>query len=161
MPGSSAAFGPPLIGALLRMPWETVRERMLSGLHARGFADLNAAHLNVLQYPGPEGLRPSQLAAQTGMSKQALNYLLGQMERAGYLERRDDAADLRSTRIHLTERGHEVVRGIREIVVAVEAEWAQQLAPDRFAELRALLVELSSVTTSADPGGAGIEAPTG
>jgi hypothetical protein len=28
----------PLIGALLRMPFETVRERMLAGLHERGFS---------------------------------------------------------------------------------------------------------------------------
>src|SRR3954467_737364 len=81
---------PPLIGALLRVPWEVVRERMLSGLHARGFTDLTTAHLDVLQYPGPDKVRPSDLAARIGMTKQALNYLLGQMEQAGYLQRRGD-----------------------------------------------------------------------
>ena len=38
---------------------------MLAGLHERGFDDLVAAHLNVLQYPGPESLRPSELATRT------------------------------------------------------------------------------------------------
>src|ERR1700756_73214 len=83
----SSAVPPPLIGALLRVPWETVHERMLTGLHERGFGDLVAAHLNVLLYPGPEDMRPSDLAARTRMSKQALNYLLGQMEQLGYLTR--------------------------------------------------------------------------
>jgi DNA-binding MarR family transcriptional regulator len=137
--------GPPLIGALLRAPWEVVRERMLAGLHARGFIDLHAAHLNVLQYPGPDGLRPSELAAQTRMTKQALNYLLGQMERLGYLERRDDAADQRFKRIHLSRRGHGAIRAIREIVGEVEAEWEQELGPDNFAELRELLGRLTSL----------------
>jgi DNA-binding MarR family transcriptional regulator len=137
--------GPPLIGALLRAPWEVVRERMLAGLHARGFTDLHAAHLNVLQYPGPDGLRPSELAAQTRMTKQALNYLLGQMERLGYLERRDDAADQRFKRIHLSRRGHGAIRAIREIVGEVEAEWEQELGPDNFAELRELLGRLTSL----------------
>ncbi|MCW3049522.1 MAG: hypothetical protein JWO74_3806 [Solirubrobacterales bacterium] len=137
--------GPPLIGALLRVPWEVVRERMLAGLHARGFTDLHAAHLNVLQYPGPDGLRPSELAAQTRMTKQAVNYLLGQMERLGYLERRDDPADQRFKRIHLTRRGHRVIRAIRAVVGEVEAEWEQELGPHSFAELRELLVRLSSL----------------
>jgi DNA-binding MarR family transcriptional regulator len=137
--------GPPLIGALLRAPWEVVRERMLAGLHARGFTDLHAAHLNVLQYPGPDGLRPSELAAQTRMTKQAVNYLLGQMEHLGYLERRDDPADQRFKRIHLTRRGHRAVRAIREIVGEVEAEWEEELGRDSFAELRELLGRLSSI----------------
>jgi hypothetical protein len=36
------------------------------------------------------------------MGKQALNYLLGQLERLGYPERRDDPRDQRSKRIALT-----------------------------------------------------------
>ncbi len=66
-----AAPPTPLIGALLRVPFETVRDRMLAGLHERGFSDLVAAHLDVFQYPGPENQRPLQLATQTRMTKQA------------------------------------------------------------------------------------------
>src|SRR5271165_6963832 len=91
-PTNSTNSPPPLIGALLRVPWETVRERMLAGLHQRGYSDLVAAHLNVLLYPGPENMRPLELAARTGMTKQALNYLLGQMETLGYLTRAQDSA---------------------------------------------------------------------
>jgi hypothetical protein len=36
---------------------------MLERLHERGFDDLDGAHLNVFQYPGPQGARPSELAA--------------------------------------------------------------------------------------------------
>ena len=87
---------PPLIGALLRVPWESVRERLLAGVHARGFTDLVAAHVEVWRYPGPENQRPSELAAQTRMTKQALNYLLGQLEQLGYLTRETDSSDQRS-----------------------------------------------------------------
>jgi DNA-binding MarR family transcriptional regulator len=145
----------PLIGALLRVPWQVLRHRILAGLHAHGFTDLNAVHLSVLQHPGPHDQRPSELAVQTHMSKQALNYLLGQMERLGYLERRDDPRDHRYKRIHLTRRGHRAMRTTREIVLEVEAEWARQMGLHRFAELSELLDELNSVATrsapSADP----------
>lgn len=139
---------PPLIGALLRMPWEVVRERMLSGLHSRGYTDLVPAHLTVLQYPGPEGLRPSELAAHTRMSKQAVNYLLGQMEQLGYLTREDDPGDQRSKRIQLTTRGRVAINAIREIVLEVETEWERELGPAAFEHLRELLTHLSTIAKS-------------
>src|SRR6201989_3403475 len=111
-PNSSSRFtegqpvGPPLIGALLRFPWEAVQRHMLERLHERGFDDLDAAHLNVFQYPGPQGARPSELAGRLGVSKQALNYLLGELERTGYVERQPHPDDQRAKRIpaHQTRR---------------------------------------------------------
>jgi DNA-binding MarR family transcriptional regulator len=138
-----------LIGALLRGPWEVVHERMLAGLHERGYTDLVAAHLSVMQYPGPQDLRPSELAAMARMTRQAVNYLLGEMERLGYLKRVPDESDQRTKRIRVTRRGRAAGRAMREIVLEVEAEWAQQLGPRRFAQLRELLAELNptSLTT--------------
>src|SRR3954453_11318992 len=144
--GSGAPFGPPMIGALLRGPWETVQRRMLERLHDNGFADLDSAHLNVFQYPGPQGARPSELAARLGMTKQALNYLLGELERLGYLQRQPDPDDLRSKRVVLTRRGASAIRVIREAVAEVETVWAQQLGAEQFAQFRALLLELNELT---------------
>lgn len=139
-----AAISPPLIGALLREPWQVVRDHMLAGLHADGFADLTSAHLNVLQHPGPDAVRPSELAARTRMTRQALNYLLGQMERLGYVERRSDPGD-GARRVYLTERGHRAMAAIRTLVKEVEDRWAQDLGADEFARLRELLTRLNAV----------------
>jgi DNA-binding MarR family transcriptional regulator len=146
---SEPPVGPPLIGALLRMPWEAVQRHMLQRLHERGFEDLDAVHLTVFQYPGPHGTRPSQLAAQLRISKQALNYLLGELERLDYLDRRPDPDDLRSKRIVLTTRGEAAVRVIREAVGDIEADWAQRLGPRRFAQLRTLLLEINQAEPAA------------
>jgi DNA-binding MarR family transcriptional regulator len=135
-------LGPPLIGALLRVPWEAVQRHMLERLHEHGFDDLDAAHLNVFQYPGPQGARPTELAARLRISKQALNYLLGELERLEYLERQADPDDLRSKRVGLTPRGTAAIEVIRTAVGEVETAWAEQLGEKRFAQLRDLLVEL-------------------
>src|SRR5262245_14277961 len=108
--------GPPLIGALLRMAHETVRRRMLDALHEAGFDDLDTAHLQLIQWPGPDGMRPTDLATRLGISKQAVNYLLGELEKLGYLERRPDPDDRRSRRIHLTDRGRAVIPPVRQAV---------------------------------------------
>ena len=137
------SFGPPLIGALLRMPLESVRRHMLERLHEQGFTDLDPAHLIVLQYPGPQGTKPSELASRLRISKQALNYQLGQLERLGYLERRPDSDDLRSKRIVLTRRAESAVPVLRDAVAEIENDWARQLGPERFAQLRDVLIELN------------------
>jgi DNA-binding MarR family transcriptional regulator len=142
-PEEATPFGPPLIGALLRMPWEEVQGHMLERLHERGFADFDAAYLIVFQYPGPQGAKPSELAARLRMSKQALHYLLGRLERLGYLERRPDPDDLRSKRIVLTPRGTSAISVIREAVGDMETAWADRLGSKRFTELRGLLLELN------------------
>ena len=143
---STQPVGPPLIGALLRIPWEAVQARMLERLHEHGFADFDAAYLSVFQYPGPQGARPSDLASRLRISKQALNHLLGQLERLGYLERQPDPDDLRSKRVALTPRGASAVVVIREAVAEVEGRWEQQLGSKRFGQLRKLLRELNPPT---------------
>ena len=142
-------FGPPLIGALLRMPWEAVQRHMLESLHQRGFEDFDAAYLTVFQYPGPQGAKPSELAARLRITKQALNHLLGQLERLGYLERRPDPDDLRSKRIALTRRGASAIVVIREAVGELQTDWADRLGPERFALLQSLLLELNEIDTTA------------
>src|SRR6266702_4581921 len=114
---------------------------------AAGFTDLVPAHFAVLRYPGPENRRPSDCAAEVGMSKQAMNYLLGQLEQLGYLSREDDPEDQRSKRIHLTKRGYAVAQTIRETVGQIEAELEVELGPKRFAQLRELLIQLNMTET--------------
>jgi len=135
-----------MIGALLRMPVDVVHRRMFEHLHEHDFTDLDPAHLIVFQWPGPDETRPSELAARLQISKQALNYLLGQLEKLGYLERRPDPNDLRSKRVALTARGKFAVRVIREAVAEIEASWEQKLGSKRLAELRRLLRDVAQLT---------------
>jgi DNA-binding MarR family transcriptional regulator len=137
------------MGALLRLPWEAVRERVLSGLHEAGFTDLIPAHLNVLQYPGPDNRRPSELAAEARMTKQAMNYLLTQMQQLGYVVRREDPGNQRSKRVHLTKRGHAAFRTVRETVAQLEAEWSDEFGAKRFVQLRELLTQLNELVRQA------------
>lgn len=140
---------PPLIGALLRVPYEEVRRRMLEHLHRNGFDDLTAAHMNVLLYPGPQGKRPSEITGHSRMSKQAIHHLLNEVERLGYIERRPDPDDARSKRIALTRRGEALRLAIRQAVVDVERDWERQLGSRRFALLKGLLQELNASLSAA------------
>jgi DNA-binding MarR family transcriptional regulator len=142
---AAAVHGPPMIGALMRLPWEAVHRRMLEALRENGFPEIDGPRLSVLLWPGPDGQRPSDLAARMKVTKQALNYLLGDLERLGFLERRPDPDDRRARRIALTDRGRELVPIIRGAVSNTERDWAASLGADRFEQLRGLLVDLNEI----------------
>lgn len=143
MSGPEPEARPPLIGALMRMPVDAVHRRIIADLQAAGFTDLADAHMAVLRYPGPHGQRPSDLAAELGMSKQAVNYLLGALEQSGYVRRADDPDDKRSRRVELTDRGETVRQTIRATVADIESELASELGDRAFERLRVLLVRLN------------------
>ena len=130
----------------MRMPVEAIRNRMLNAMHAAGFTDLVPAHSAVLRYPGPHGRRPSDVAAEAGMSKQAMNYLLRELEDLGYLVRRVEPEDKRSRRIELTDRGMAARDILRTTVSAIENDMARELGPEEFAQLKTLLMALNNTT---------------
>ena len=128
--GSFRRPTPPLLGALLRLAWQQVRRQMADDIAAGGFDDLQDAHLSVFQYPGPDGLRPVDLARQIRMSRQATNYLIAQLEEFGYLERRSKNGDRR--RVYLTRRGRRLMASIAGSVRQFEDRAARQAGRDRF-----------------------------
>jgi len=128
-----------LIGALLRVPAQAIQRRIIAELNAAGFEDLRVPHMAVLQFPGPDGVRPGVLAERAGMSKQAMNQLLKSLERLGYLVRSDAPGEGRARIIRLTKRGRAVYAAMIDILRDVERDWSAELGAKRFAELKQLL----------------------
>jgi DNA-binding MarR family transcriptional regulator len=135
---------PPTAGALLRMTYQGIRERQFAAVIGNGFDDLNQPLLNVFLYPPPDRMRPSELAERSNMTKQAMNYLLGQLEARGYLERRTEKGSNRRL-VFLTNRGWQVRDTILSVVTEVEAEWTLVLGQRRFDEFMNTLRQLWSV----------------
>ena len=131
-----------LIGALLRVPAQAIHRRIIEELNAAGFEDLRVPHMAVLQFPGPDGVRPGLLAQRAGMSKQAMNQLLRSLEAIGYLARSDAPDEGRARIVRLTKRGRAAYAKIHEILRAIEHEWSAELGPKPFAQLKALLLRV-------------------
>ena len=128
-----------MIGALLRVPAQAIHRRLIAQLNAAGFDELRLPHMAVLQFPGPDGVRPSVLAERAGMSKQAMNQLLQSLEQLGYLRRVADKADARAKIVRLTERGHAVWDMEFRVLEQIEQEWRQTLGEKSFEQLKRLL----------------------
>jgi DNA-binding MarR family transcriptional regulator len=137
-----------LIGALLRVPAQAIHRRIINELNATGFEELRVPHMAVLQFPGPDGVRPGTLAERAGMSKQAMNQLLRSLEDLGYIVRSDAPNEGRARIIRFTKRGRAAYSRVHDILRDIEREWNAELGPKRFAQLKELLLRVwdSSLT---------------
>lgn len=133
---------PHLIGALLRVPAEAIFRRLISELNAAGFEGLALPHIAVLRYPGPDGERPGVLAERAGISKQAMNRLLGSLEELGYLRRTNTSHEGRARIVRFTPQGRAAWEKIIEILRQIEREWAAELGVKDFARLKELLLRV-------------------
>jgi len=131
-----------LIGALLRVPAQAIHRRIINELNAAGFGELRVPHMAVLQFPGPDGVRPGILAERAGMSKQAMNQLLRSLDALGYLARSDAPDEGRARIVRLTKRGRAAYVKIHEILRDIEREWSTELGPKHFTQLKELLLRV-------------------
>lgn len=131
-----------LIGALLRVPAQAIHRRIISEVNAAGFEGLRLPHMAVLQFPGPDGVRPGTLAERAGISKQAMNQLLGSLEGLGYLVRSDGSEEGRARVVRFTQRGHSAYAKIHDVLRDIEQEWRAELGLEDFAQLKALLTRV-------------------
>lgn len=131
-----------LIGALLRVPGQVIQRRLIEELNAAGFRGLVVPHMAVLQFPGPDGVRPGALAERAGTSKQAMNQLLRSLEKLGYLVRCNSPGQGRARVVRLTRRGHAAYAKIHDVLRAIEREWSAELGPSQFHQLKKLLLRV-------------------
>jgi DNA-binding MarR family transcriptional regulator len=128
-----------LIGALLRVPAQAIQRRIVKELNAAGYDELRVPHMAVLQFPGPDCVRPGTLAERAGMSKQAMNQLLRSLEKLEYVSRSDAPDEGRARVVRLTRRGRAAYRRIHDILRDIEREWSTELGAADFGRLKELL----------------------
>jgi DNA-binding MarR family transcriptional regulator len=133
---------PPALGGLLRMAWQIHRDRIYGRITANGFPNVTRAQFELIRWPTIDGLRPGEIAQLCGLSKQAVNDLLGELERTGYLERHPHPEDQRARIVRLTAEGKELQYTAHETSRALEAEWAASVGAKRLAALRATLEDM-------------------
>jgi DNA-binding MarR family transcriptional regulator len=142
----------PHIGAMLRMVSQWVRDEVYAGVVEAGYKDLNPSHIWVFRYPGPDGMRPSELAVELQVTRQSVNDLMGDLEQRGYLVREPDPSDGRARVVRLTTKGRRLKKNVYDQARSAELRIAEMLGPQRFALLCSTLKELSRDLTGTSDG---------
>ena len=136
----------PRVGALLRMAWQRVRERIYSGVQSEGYGDLNPAHVALFRYEGLDGRRPTQLAEYLQITKQSVNDLVRHLERCGYAESLPDPSDKRARLICLTPRGRRLEATVLKYARVADRELEKELGNERFREFLATLLKINRLS---------------
>jgi DNA-binding MarR family transcriptional regulator len=132
----------PHIGQLLRDAFFPLERALLARLDEAGFTGLRPTHNAVLRYLDEEGTRASELARRSGLTRQALTQIIDDLERLGYVTRRDDPTDRRAKLVVYTERGRAAFRASRTIIAELEQDVRRHLGRERYEHLREALALL-------------------
>ena len=132
----------PSLALLLRVIYQHHSQAIESALRAAGFDDIAPSAGNVFPFMRREGITISALAELAGVRKQTMAQAVEQLERSGYVERRENPADRRSRLVFLTDRGRAVTPVTHAAAAAVEHRWASLIGPDELERLRQELKSL-------------------
>jgi DNA-binding MarR family transcriptional regulator len=121
------------VAGLLGQALRVLREEILAGSEER-FPGLRVSHYRLLELIPPEGARITDLAEVAAMTKQGLGQHVDYLQRLGYAESDRLRGDRRVRLVRRTARGEEAVVFSHAAIERVEALWADQLGPERFAE---------------------------
>ncbi len=126
----------PPLALLLRVIYQHHSQALETALRAAGFSDIAPSAANVFPFLRPEGITISALAQLAGVRKQTMAQAVEQLERGGYVERRDDPSDRRSRLVFLTDRGRSVTPVTHAAAAAVEQQWASLIGTDELEHVR-------------------------
>jgi DNA-binding MarR family transcriptional regulator len=117
---------------------------MRADFDAHGMHGLRPLHALLLVPLVGGGRHASSLAADLGVTRQAIAQVVATLERDGYLRRITDPGDARAKLVCLTPRGRAALRAMHASARTLEQVWRQRLGDDRLAEFRATLLALLS-----------------
>ena len=130
---------PDHIGWTLWQATQAWRREFVAAMAAAGHSWFAQARGNLLVHIGPGGARQGDLAEKAGLTKQAVQQFVDELEADGIVTRSRDDKDARARRITLTPAGEAAMRDADRIKLQIEAAWRARLGSDAFDQLEALL----------------------
>ncbi|MFF0632961.1 MarR family winged helix-turn-helix transcriptional regulator [Nocardia sp. NPDC004151] len=131
-------------GVLLGQAYQSFVQQLHAHLAEHGHVILGASYGYVLRALAESPCTASQLGEQLGITAQGAAKVVDEMVRHGYVERRPDPIDKRAKRLHLSPRGDDMLRIVREFHTDYERRLAGRIGAEQVATTRAALGEIMS-----------------
>ncbi len=125
------------LGFLLAKALQRWNELLAAGFRRGGFPQVRPAYGSVLLPLFEEdGLRLSELAARSRLSKQAMTTLVRTLAARRLIVRRPDPDDRRAARVYLTPRARRFQATAEHVLATLDRRVEQRLSRDRLDGLR-------------------------
>ena len=129
-------------GAYLRILWDELRYNLEHQLRENGFEDVSPSHGWIFHNTKEEGSRITELATIAKITKQSMSALVSQLEKNGYVKKKNDPTDKRAWLLVLTTKGKKVREAGQTINYYFEKKWEQKLGKADYNLFRQLLMKL-------------------
>lgn len=126
-----------IIALFQRFCW--LDEGLQARLHNRGWPDVNRPQSMVMTNIVSGIVRPSEIARNLGISRQAIHSTLNQMVKLGMINMEVDPDDRRHVVVALTERGTRMRQDAQRAMDALSAQIVKALGEAQFEALLAAL----------------------
>lgn len=126
-----------IIALFQRFCW--LDEGLQARLHDRGWPDVSRAQSMVMVHIVSGVVRPSDIARNMGISRQAIHGTLAQMAALGMLTLEDDPVDRRHKVARLTAFGEGMRHDAQEAMAELGGQIAQRIGERKFGALLAAL----------------------
>lgn len=133
------------LGVLLFIPYRHLEQEILAHVVEAGYP-ITLAQARVAQRIDEGGSRLTTLAEAAQVTKQTAQFLVDQLEDAGYVERVPDPSDARAKLVRVTRRGHAVIAVATQRQREIETQWHEHLGGDAYDRLVETLGRLREIT---------------
>jgi len=131
------------LGWRLWLASQVWKKQFLEGMLASGHHWYAEARSSIIPYLDREGTRQGVLVQRMGLSKQAVQQLVDDLEREGIVERRPDPTDRRGKIVAFTAKGLKAQSDANDVKRRVEARYKAKLGKADFDTLDSLLRRIS------------------
>ena len=126
--------------------WKANRLWLTEFVHAMrqaGHAWFGPSEANLLGHLDGTGTSQALLTERLGLTKQAVQQALDQLETAGIVHRDPNPADKRGRIVRYTRKGWAAMRDADRIKLELEAAFTARIGPEKLATLHDLLARLT------------------
>ncbi len=134
------------VGIRLWRASEVWKSRFDKEMVALGHAYFGEARSGVLRYVAPNGTRQSDIVRQMGLSKQAVQQSIDELESEGIVQRQRDEDDRRGKLVMLTQKGLRTMHDANKVKRKLQQKYANAIGSQNMAALMRLLRELAEKT---------------
>ena len=131
-----------VIGRLWVRAAKAFQEIAVQRIRDRGHDDYRVGDNVVLIHLEDQGNRMSELAARSGVTKQAISQVVRDLERRELVERAPDPSDGRAQIVRLTARGKALMDDGIDVVFALDEELSAIVEPGEIDAMRDALIRL-------------------
>ncbi|HAZ11875.1 MAG: hypothetical protein A2X86_07510 [Bdellovibrionales bacterium GWA2_49_15] len=128
------------IGGLLKKIYRVYSQKLLMLLEAKGFTDLRPSFLEVLKFiSDSDGPSIRIIGEALGLKKQTMTSHLNELEKRGYIVRKQNEVDRREQNVFLTEYGQKFKFALGQCMEVVEKQYIDTVG---FVELERIDLQL-------------------